>query len=354
MAGPELDNVEDVYPLTPLQQGMLFHALADPTANVFHHQMTVRLEGDLDPSALRKAAEGLIARHAALRTAFLWDGLEQPLQVVRRQVELEWRAEDWSSLAAADQERRLQEYLGSDRSRAIDVATAPLTRMALITTGPDSWFWVWTTHHLIADGWSMGVMLEELFSDMAGTARDGGKQPFRFRDFVAFQAGRDAAAEEAYWRGILAGFNTPHRLNVPGVAAAGSGFGSHSVRLDGASSDRLRQFAREQRVTVNTLFLGAWAIVLARWMRTRDVVFGVTTSGREATLPGIEEAVGLFINTLPARIDVAPGSRLGEWLRSLQRQQLQSRPFEQSSLAEVQRWAALHGIQIEPVQVHVR
>ncbi len=334
---PDFENVEDVYPLTPMQQGMLFHSLTDPTASVFVNQMTIRLNGSLDPSALRTASEKLLARHSILRTAFLWDGLDQPLQVVREQVDLEWTNYDWQSLSESDQERRLSTYLEQDRQRGFDLADAPLTRVAIVQSSPDSWLWVWTTHHLIADGWSMRVMLSELFADLRGDGR--AQEAFRFRDFVALQASRDEVADEAYWRPLLTGFASPHRLDVPGLGSSGTGHDSHSVSLDAATSAAVREFAREQRVTLSTVFLGSWAIVLSRWMRTRDVVFGVTSAGREASLSGVEDAVGLFINTLPVRIDVAPSGRLGDWLRSLQAQQLASRPFELSSLPAVQRWS---------------
>ena len=335
MSTPDLDNVADVYPLTPMQQGMLFHALADPTGSVFVNQMTIRVRGTLDSAALRAASEGLIAKHPILRTAFLWDGLDQPLQVVREQVDLEWTNHDWSD--EADREQRLARFLDQDRRRGFELADAPLTRVAIIRMSADSWLWVWTTHHLIADGWSMRVMLSELFAALQGDK--GTEDGFLFRDYVALQASRDEAADEAYWRPLLAGFASPHRLEVPGLPPSANGHSSHLASLDVATSDAVREFAREQRVTLNTVFLGAWAILLSRWMRTNDVVFGVTSAGRQASLPGVEEAVGLFINTLPSRVDVAPSSNLGEWLRSLQAQQLSSRPYELSSLPDVQKWS---------------
>ncbi len=338
VTAPHLENVADLYPLTPMQQGMLFHALTDSAGSVFVNQMPIQLHGPVVESELRDATERLIARHPALRSAFVWDGLEQPLQVVREQVTLEWASHDWSDLNDADQNRMLEKFLEEDRQRGIDIAAAPLTRLALIQTGDESWLWVWTTHHLIADGWSMRVMLSELFADLRGEL-DLVAAPPPFRDFVAYLSGRDTSADEEFWRSRLSGFTSPHRLQVPGLPTTGGGYGSSSVVLDPAVSASLRSFAREQRITLNTVLQGAWAIVLSRWMRTDDVVFGVTTSGRDARLRGIEQAVGLFINTLPARVDVPAHQGVGTWLQSLQRHQLESRPFELSSLASVQRWS---------------
>ena len=338
VTAPHLENVADLYPLTPMQQGMLFHALTDPAGSVFVNQMSIQLHGPVAERELRNATERLIARHPALRSAFVWDGLEQPLQVVREQVAVEWASHDWSGLSDADQNRMLEKFLEEDRQRGIDLAAAPLTRLALIRMGDESWLWVWTTHHLIADGWSMRVMLSELFSDLRGEV-DMVAEPPPFRDFVAHLTGRDSSADEEFWRSRLSGFTSPHRLQLPGLPTTGGGHGSSSIQLDPAASESLRSFAREQRVTLNTVLLGAWAIVLSRWMRTDDVVFGVTTSGRDARLRGIEDAVGLFINTLPARVAVPSDQAVGTWLQSLQRRQLESRPFELSSLAAVQRWS---------------
>lgn len=334
-----LENVEDVYPLTPMQQGMLFHTLADQATGVFVNQMSVTLEGGLEPDRFRSACNRLIERHETLRTAFLWDGLDQPLQVVRDACRLEWIEHDWSE---HDDDRRrvlLDDLLAEDRGRTFDLADAPLTRMALIRCPAGTWEWVWTTHHLIADGWSLRVMLEELFADYRGELRPDAARTFRYRDFVALTNRSSNRDDEVFWRAALAGFDQPHRLEVPGLPADASGHRAHVVKLGKEASEALAGFARNQRVTLNTATMGAWGIALSRWMRSRDVLFGVTSSGRDPGLPGVERGVGLFINTLPLRIDVAPEATLGSWLRDLQGHQSSLRAHELSSLASVQRWS---------------
>lgn len=340
-AVPDLDNVEDVFPLTPMQQGMLFHTLAEPASNVFVNQARIHLTGPLDGDRFRSACRTLVSRHPALRTAFLWDGLDRPLQVVREEVSLEWVEHDWSELARDTFAAKLTDFLDQDSHRGFDLAAAPLTRMALIKEAADSWHWVWTTHHMVADGWSARVMLDELFADYEAGSPISRPESFRYRDFVASVLGRDQGTDEAFWRSRLAGFTSPHRLVVPGISGGSDDRGHSSVvvGLDDEIADAARQFARDQRVTLNTVFLGAWAVVLARWMRTDDVVFGTTLAGRDAAVTGIDRAVGLFINTLPARVGLPADQSVGEWLRGLQRAQLDVLPFEQSSLAAVQRWS---------------
>lgn len=334
-----LENVEDVYALTPMQQGMLFHTLADSTSGVFVNQMSLTLEGGLEPDRFRAACNRLLERHAALRTAFLWDGLDQPLQVVRDTVRLEWTEHDWSG---HDDDRRrvmLDDLLAEDRARTFDLAEAPLTRMALVRCSAGTWEWVWSTHHLIADGWSLRIMLEELFADYRGDLRHDAAETFRYRDFVTLANSPSGNDDEAFWRATLAGFDHPHRLEVPGLPSGASGHNAHIVTLGRDASGALAELARRQQVTLNTAVMGAWCIVLSRWMRTRDVVFGVTSSGRDPRLTGIEHGVGLFINTLPLRIDVTAEATLGSWLRYLQDRQGALRAHELDSLASVQRWS---------------
>ncbi len=334
-----LENVEDVYPLTPMQQGMLFHTLADSTSGVFVNQMSLTLEGILDPELFRRACGRLLERHPALRTAFVWDGLDAPLQVVRDTVTLDWAEHDWTE--HDEQQRRVMadELLAGDRELAFDLADAPLTRMALIRHAAESWEWVWTTHHLIADGWSLRIMLGELFSDYNGDLPPDAEPSFRYRDFVALANRSSDGGDEAFWRSTLAGFEEPHRLEVPGLPVVGSGHSAQVVTLPADASAALVEFARSQRVTLNTAIMGAWGITLSRWMRTRDVCFGVTSSGRDPRVPGVENGVGLFINTLPLRIDVAAEATLGTWLRDLQDRQSALREHELDSLAAVQRWS---------------
>lgn len=339
MSAPKLENVADIYGLSPMQEGMLFHTISAPGSGVFVDQIALDLVGDLDPSAFRNAWARLIERHTALRTALLWDGLDQPLQIVRERVEIEVVEHDWASLDDSEREERWQELLAADRTRGFDLSDAPLMRMALIQLGQGSWRWLWSFHHLIADGWSAQVLLGEFLS-LYGAVSAELPSPVPYRDFIAWLAKQDQSSAERFWRERLTGFETPHKLESPdGPEPPGIGYGEASFELDEATTASLRAMATAERVTLNTAMLGAWSLLLGRWTREPDVVFGVTTSGRPPDLPGAERAVGLFINTLPVRVGVPAEARLGDWLRGIQKAQTEQRDYEQTSLAAVQRWS---------------
>jgi non-ribosomal peptide synthetase component F len=244
---------------------------------------------------------------------------------------------------------RLEAFLSADRRRGFALAEAPLSRLALIRVGASEHWLVWSHHHLLLDGWSLPILLGEVFEDYA--ALRAGRAPARapavpYRDYVAWIRRQDAARAEGFWRRALAGFARRRRLPWLGPRSAGEGleapqsaFEEQTLELGRERSEALRAFARRHRLTVNTLFQGAWALILARASREPDVVFGATVSGRPPELPGVESMVGLFINTLPLRARAEPSARLVPWLAALQERQAAARDFEWSPLADVQRWS---------------
>ncbi|HEX2094607.1 MAG TPA: condensation domain-containing protein, partial [Longimicrobiaceae bacterium] len=337
-------GVEDVYPLTPMQEGMLFHTLFSPEGGAYVGQGRYVLEGELDVEALRRAWEGGIARHAALRAGFAWEGVERPLQIVRREVELEIRHHDWRELSEAEQETRLEKYLDRDRREGFDLAKAPLMRLALFRVADRVHRLVWTHHHLILDGWSLGVLFRDVLGLYATHARGGRMQLPEgrpYREYVAWLERQDLARAEAFWRETLAGFTAPTPLPVRPGAVDGTGRGSGAVwvELGTERTQALREQALRWGVTPGTLVQGAWALLLSRWSGEEDVVFGTTVSGRPSELAGVEEMVGLFINTLPVRVRLDGAATLGEWLGALQAEQVRAREFEYSPLVQVQRWS---------------
>jgi amino acid adenylation domain-containing protein/non-ribosomal peptide synthase protein (TIGR01720 family) len=345
---PGLENVADAYPLTPMQEGMLFHALAEPGSEVFENQRTIEVDGELDLAAFRAAWERLVERYDVLRTAFVWDGLDRPLQVVGRSAALEWDEHDWIHLTPDEQSQRFGLLQGEDMQRGFDLQAAPLMRMAMIRVREDRWRWLWTSHHLIADAWSVQVLLDELqaiYAELRGGPVAHLPEPSSYQGFVDSVLARDAARDEAFWRPRLAGFTAPHRLEVPGLPPApdAAGHRAVTVELEASSSAALRAAAAAEGVTLNSAVLAAWAVQLSRWTRDTDVVFGTTTAGRDVTVPGVERAVGLFINTLPIRLSVDGEQSVADSWRTAQRHQQELYPFEHSSLAAVQRWSDAPG-----------
>ncbi|PIE25756.1 MAG: non-ribosomal peptide synthetase [Micrococcales bacterium] len=335
-------GVEDLYPLTPLQQGMAFHSVLDPGSGVYVQRGRWRLDGVLDGEALERAWRDTVARHPVLRSAVVTDERGRSLQLVQRSVELPFVREDLRGLDAEARAARIQALLDGDALAGFDLASPPLMRLWLLRTGDDEHELVWSFHHLLLDGWSVGAVLAEVFGRYGDPAFDrgaGGAPRRPFRDYVAWLAGRDPSETEAFWRRTLSGFDAATPLGIDRAVApegAEDEPGSFELALPADATARLTAFARAQRLTLNTLVQGAWALLLSRYSGGRDVVFGTTVSGRPADLDGVEQMIGLFINTLPVRVEVDQEAQVAGWLGSLQGEQAELRQFEHSALPDVQ------------------
>jgi amino acid adenylation domain-containing protein/non-ribosomal peptide synthase protein (TIGR01720 family) len=337
------DSIEDLYPLSPMQLGMLFHELQSPGAGFYFNQLSCELEGALDLPAFERAWQEVLDRHPVLRTAFAWEEVEEPLQVVCRGVPLPLQRLDWRDLPAAEHPQRLASFLEQDRRRGFDLAEAPLVRLALIRTGEASFRFVFSHHHLLLDGWSLPIVLREAFALYQG--HRAGRPPALprpppFRDFIAWLQQRGAGGDETFWRARLADVDsaTPLGIDRP---RAGERREEREASLSPEATARLLAFARQQQVTISTVVHGAWALLLSRYAGRSEVVFGTTVSGRPPDLPGAGAMVGLFINTIPLRVPVPGAARVGDWLRALQRGQLEAQAHEHAPLARIQRWSGV-------------
>ncbi|WP_437926828.1 amino acid adenylation domain-containing protein [Sorangium sp. So ce291] len=348
LLGPGARDVEDVYPLSPLQQGLLFHSLWEPGTGVYVEQVTCRLEGALDEGAFRRAWEAVVEHHGVLRSTFAWEGADEPLQVVRRGVAaaIEIEVEDWRGAGAEEWRARAAARLEADRARGFDLARGPLMRLSLLRVGDEAHLVLWSHHHLLLDGWSAALVLKDAFSayDALRAGRAAALPPRRrYREYIAWLRELDAGAAEPFWRGALAGFGaaTPLPLERVPPAAGKSGYGAEVVSLSEAATARLSRFTQQHRVTPSTLVQAAWALVLSRTSRSDDVLFGVTVAGRSAALAGIESMVGLFINTLPLRVAVPPAATVADWLRDVLRATTELGPHEHTPLAQARAWSAV-------------
>ncbi|MFM0642761.1 non-ribosomal peptide synthetase [Paraburkholderia bryophila] len=362
-------NVADLYPATPVQQGLLFHALEGAAQGVYVNQKRLTLAGMLDGDALRTAWEAALARHEVLRVSFEWAHGGVPLQVVQRTLELDWQSHDWHAQGTG-YDARLDAWLAADRARPFDLAHAPLWRLALFARPDGAHDLVWTTHHLLTDGWSAAQLLDEVLADYH-TVRAGQRTALdtkprdgapAWRDYVAWLQGRHG--DEAWWRAHLASDDTkppallldsaPALLSSPSDADANADANAnahaaatpalrlHRV-LDTSFTAQLAQTARSARVTVNTVLQAAWALLLARRADRSRAAFGVTVSGRGVAPEGIGRTVGLFINTLPLETDVPSAMEFGDWARALQGANAALREHEATPLARVQQWSGRSG-----------
>lgn len=336
-----MKNVADIYPLTPTQAGMLYHALSTPQDGLYFQQISCTLLGPLNLDRLKQAWDLVVKRHPALRTIFLWEGVNEPLQVVRETVSLPWDVINLRGVRPEEQAKRLAALRQEYRARGFDLTRAPIQSMVLVQLADDHYHFIWNFHHLLTDGWSTHLVFQEALAVYEALERveQYTPPPVRpFREYVDWLKRQDAQAVERYWREQLAGFEAPTPFQIDRPAKSGAVLhGETSRSLSAADSHGLQSFARQHRLTLSTIVHGAWALLLSRYSGEEDVVFGTTLSGRPADLRGVENMVGMFINTLPLRVRTPDNVRLLSWLQQLQAQQLEIRQMEYSSLAQVQR-----------------
>jgi amino acid adenylation domain-containing protein/non-ribosomal peptide synthase protein (TIGR01720 family) len=344
LAGRE-NLIEDIYPLTPLQQGLLFHTLSEPRSGVYIEQVSYTLRGEVEVEAFKRAWQQVIARHMILRTAFVWQELHEPLQIVFKQVKLPLNILDWHSLPPQQQEADLEAFLLADRAEGLDVEQVPLMRLTLIRLSETRAQAVWTYHHLLLDGWSLSLVLQEVLACYEAEVQGEclvleERRPYR--DYISWLAEQESETAEAYWRQALAGITAPTPLGVDRRGTGGlapQGYAEEILHISEDTTEKWQNYAKNQHLTLNTLIQAAWALVLSRYSGQSDVVFGIVVAGRPPELVGVEHMVGLFINTMPMRVQVQDEEEVGAWLTRLQEQQIEQRAYEYSSLVQVQEWS---------------
>ncbi|NJO94416.1 MAG: non-ribosomal peptide synthetase [Hydrococcus sp. RM1_1_31] len=347
------ENIQDIYQLTPLQKGILFHSLYAPEFGLYIIQIRYSLRGELDISAFERAWQQIIERHTVLRTSFYWEDIDNPLQVVYKQVQLPLQQYDWREIEPVEQQRRLKEFILSDRKQGFDLSQECLMHLTLIRLGDDVYEFIWSKHHLIMDGWSVPVVLKEFVQIYEAFAQ---KQPISlepsrpFRDYIDWLQQQDIAKTEAFWRQALKEVKEPTSLKNLEIDSfcdpRSDPFGNRQerydeeqIKLSTATTAALQSLAKQHQLTLNTLIQGAWAILLGRYSCRNKVVYGCTVSGRPVELEGIESMVGVFINTLPIYVELDPQQFLVTWLQRFQNQLAQARHYEYTPLTDIQGWS---------------
>ncbi|MEO3977767.1 amino acid adenylation domain-containing protein [Streptomyces sp. CAU 1734] len=335
-------RIEDVLPLTPLQEGMLFHTLLDDGQgpDVYTVRLGVDLGGPVDAAALRRAGQALLDRHPGLRSAFRTNSRGRSMAVVLRRVGLPWTEHDLSGRDAPEQLAALARLADGERARRFDVRTPPLLRMALIRLAPDRHRLTLTFHHVLLDGWSSPLVLRELLALYEGYAAGvpatlPAVTPHR--DHLAWLGSRDRAATSAVWDEALAGLDGPTLLAGPAPARTPVLPDRLDLTTPPALAAGLHTLARGRGLTVNTLVQAAWGLLLARRTGRSDVVFGTVVSGRPPEIAGVESMIGLFINTVPVRVRLDPAEPVGALLDRLQDEQSRLLGHQYPGLADIQR-----------------
>ncbi|QLY31768.1 amino acid adenylation domain-containing protein [Nocardia huaxiensis] len=340
-------NLADVWPLTPLQSGMLFHALlAESSVDAYMTQFSVELGGDLDLDQLHSAAQIMLDRHVNLRAVFAEDAAGNPLQVVLDDVEVPWQYFDFSDRPAEEAAAEADRVHAEEMARHFDMRTAPLLRYSVIRVAGDRHRITVTSHHILIDGWSMPLLMQDMFTLYAAGEAAAQLPPVRsYRDYLAWLAARDHDASRAAWRTALAGITEPTPLApVDRSREISSGIGEVEFTLDAAQTGALARVAADAGVTVNTIVQAAWGLLIGRSTDRDDVVFGATVSGRPPQLAGIETMVGLFLNAIPVRVQLSAADTLIGLLRHLQDEQAALLDHHFLGLGEIQEIAGVDGL----------
>jgi non-ribosomal peptide synthase protein (TIGR01720 family) len=325
-------RIADVLPLTPLQQGLLFHAsTAQGDDDVYAVQLGIAVTGPLDPHRVREAVHTVVNRHPNLAARFC-DQFDEPVQIIPADPVVPWRyvelgAED------VDVDEQVQRVCAAERAAVCDLADRPAFRAALIRTASDRHRLVLTNHHIVMDGWSLPILLREIFAGYYGQRLPAAAS---YRSFVTWLAGRDRAAAHAVWREVLAGFDTPTLVGPPDRLGLGRR-GIQSHRVPEQTTQALTELARSCHTTVNIVLQAAWAQLLMWLTGQHDVAFGTAVSGRPAEVAGADSMVGLLINTVPVRARITPATTIADLLEQLQSAHNETLEHQHLALPEIHR-----------------
>jgi len=328
-------DIEDIYPLTPLQKGLLFHSLYAPKAGEYVVQTRIEVKRAVEIEVVERIWQEIVDRHDILRSEVIWEGVEEPLHVVRKGIRAPIERRDLSGKSVEEQEAEIEKYLREDRARGFNLRDAAKMRVWLIKRGDRRWEIIWSHHHIALDGWSFAMVMKEAMGQEGRPRRP-------YRDYIQWLKWQDMGKAEEYWRERLKGIKEATRIGIERCNGKGEEIAEYAEEvavLGEEATEALHRITRERKVTLNTVALGAWAVLLSRYSGETDVIFGETVSGRPAEMAGVEEMIGLFINTLPVRAQVRDEEVVGEWLKKLQQEQVEMAQYEYSSLVDVQEWS---------------
>ncbi|WP_231887598.1 condensation domain-containing protein, partial [Paenibacillus jamilae] len=345
--GGSRSNITDIYTLTPMQSGMLYHFLREQNSHAYFEQAVISLKGEIDRSLFERAFQQVIQRHDILRTAFIYEKVGKPLQVVLKDRPAEMFFEYISFLTEGEKENYFEAYLEKDREKGFDLTREPLIRFALIRMSTDSYRLIWSFHHIIMDGWCLGIVFKELLEVYSSLRKESIPQldtVHPYRQYIQWLEQRDDRKTAAYWENYLTEYEQPALLPKIKGGITNSAYiqEEYDFTINRETKVSLERIARESGATLSTVIQAIWGILLQRYNNTRDVVFGTVVSGRPAEIQGVEQMVGLFINTIPVRIRAEKEESFSTLIAKLQQEAWASEQHHYYPLAEIQSRTA-HG-----------
>jgi len=341
-------NIEDIYELTSMQQGMLFHSLYSEGSDAYIEQFCYDLSGELDIEIFKESWQRVVDRHSVLRTGFQWKGISKPVQLVNKNIKLPWDILDWTNLSDEDKISEYKIFIKSDRAKGFNLESAPLMRCTLIKYGDVSYKLVWSFHHILMDGWSYPIIQKEVFSFYEAAKNKTElnlPRPLPYKQYIQWLNKQDKVSAEVFWKNELLGFTNATPLNYKKENVSSAKTESYSeiseceIRLSGELTSQIQNFAKKNQLTLNTVIQGVWSLILSTYLGENDVLFGGVTSGRNSSLKDIETMVGLFINTLPVRIKIDTAQEIIPWLKGLQINHLERDNFSYTPLIDIQEWS---------------
>lgn len=342
-------NLAAIYPLTGLQHGLLFHGLFDKKSGSYVIQFSCDLH-DPDLEIFKKSWNYIISKHTILRTAFFHDSFNVPVQGVHKEVSLPLQIFDYSALPTEQQLNNIRQFEKDDRLEGFDFSRSPVMRITLMKLSEHRYHLLWTWHHVLFDGWSTVILLEELLETYGILIAGKQLSPIiedRFHDHIKYLGLRDKEEEKEYWSQYLD--NVEDGTFLPFIRSTkdrNKGIGTYKIirrKMDANVSDKIDLLSKQFRITANTIMQAVWAYCLHRYTGKARVVFGITVSGRPDDLPAVERRVGMFINTIPLQCNVQRDQKIFEWLKEIQEDQVASRKFQYSALQEIREWCGLEG-----------
>ncbi|OMF39086.1 non-ribosomal peptide synthetase, partial [Paenibacillus peoriae] len=335
-------ELENIYSLTPMQKGILFHGLMEPKSGAYFEQATFDLQGSFQVEAFAESLNQLVDRHQIFRTNFYSGWNEQPLQVVYRHKHAGFRFEDVRSMGQGEQDAYIADFAERDKVEGFNFSSGELMRVSVLRTGEESYRFVWSFHHILMDGWCLFLVVGEAFNTYFAILEDRKPElvPITpYSEYIEWLERQDNAEAERFWSDYFAGFEQqtvlPQAKQLDGHAKEYEA-DKLSFTLGREVTERINKLVKQKQVTVNTLLQAAWGVVLQRYNNSRDVVFGSVVSGRSADIPGIDKMIGLFINTVPVRIHSEKDITFAALMKQIQEQALASRAYETYPLYEIQ------------------